>query len=75
VEMQFCATAEPSLCLRYQDSIRKMMDHPQPISINIGSLTYENEYGTFKLKEKNWVEELNHRTLVTEYGITTILRY
>lgn len=59
----------------YQDSIRKMMDYPQPIFINIGSRTYENVYGTFRLKEKNWVEELSHRTLVTEFGITTILRY
>jgi hypothetical protein len=59
----------------YQDSIRKMMDNPQPISINIGSRTYENVYGTFMLREKNWVEQLSHRTLVTEYGITTILRY
>ncbi|MCM3124413.1 MULTISPECIES: hypothetical protein [unclassified Mesobacillus] len=59
----------------YQDSIRKMMDNPQHISINIGSRTYENGYGSFKLKEKNWVEELAHRTLVTEFGVTTILRY
>jgi hypothetical protein len=59
----------------YQDSIRKMMDNPQHISINIGSRTYENAYGTFKLNKKNWIEELSHRTLVTEYGITTILRY
>lgn len=58
----------------YQDSIRKMLENPQPISINIGS-TYKNEYGTFKLKEKNWVEEISHRTVVTEYGLTTILRY
>jgi hypothetical protein len=59
----------------YQDSIRKMLDHPRPISINIGSRTYENVYGTFMLKDKNWIEELSHRTLVTEYGITTFLRY
>ena len=59
----------------YQDSIRKMIDDSQPISINIGSRTYENVYGTFMLKEKNLIEELSHRTLMTEYGITTFLRY
>lgn len=59
----------------YQDLIRKMMHNPQYVSINIGSRTYENVYGTFEFKEKNWIEELAHRTLVTEYGITTILRY
>jgi hypothetical protein len=40
----------------YQDSIRKMMDSPQHISINIGSRTYKNVYGSFKFKEKNRVE-------------------
>ncbi|MBT2680702.1 hypothetical protein J7E38_16955 [Bacillus sp. ISL-35] len=59
----------------YQDSIRKILEHPQQISINIGSRIYQNQYGTYTLREKNWIEDLSHRTLVTEYGITTILRY
>lgn len=59
----------------YQESIRNVIENPKQITINIRSLTYENEYGIIKLDEKKWLEELKHRTLVTEYGITTILRY
>ncbi|RSD28429.1 hypothetical protein [Mesobacillus subterraneus] len=59
----------------YEDAIRKMQEKPQHITINIGSRTYENEYGSFKFNEKNWLEELSRRTLVTEYGVTTIINY
>lgn len=59
----------------YKDSLRKLRGNPNHITINIGNYTYENEYGLFKLTEKSWLEELKHRTLVTEFGITKVLYY
>lgn len=56
-------------------SVAKMIRNPQPITINVGSLTYKNSYGEFKLHPKNWLEDLRHRTIVTEYGVTTIVKY
>lgn len=59
----------------YQESIRNVLEDPKHIKINIGSRAYQNEYGLFRLNEKNWLEELSHRILVTEYGVTTIENY
>lgn len=59
----------------YQESIQNVLGNPKHIKINIGSRTYQNEYGLFSLNEKTWLEELSHRTLVTEYGVTTIVNY
>ncbi|MFA9560328.1 hypothetical protein ACERII_23705 [Evansella sp. AB-rgal1] len=59
----------------YQEAIRNVLENPKHITINIGSRTYQNEYGLIKLKEKIWLEELSHRTLVTEYGVTTMINY
>lgn len=59
----------------YKGSIQNVLENPKNITINIESHTYKNEYGTYILHAKNWLEELKHRTLVTEYGVTTILRY
>lgn len=53
----------------------RMLDHPEPIHINVGSLTYKNAFGTFKLNEKKWIDDLKHRTLVTDRGVTTIVKY
>lgn len=55
--------------------VQKMLDNPEPIHINVGSLTYTNAYGTFQLNRKNWVDDLKHRTLVTDRGVTTIVKY
>lgn len=55
--------------------VQKMLDNPQPIQINVGSKTYQDQYGTYQFTQKNWVEELNHRTLVSDFGMTTIVKY
>ena len=54
---------------------RKIMEDPDPILINIGSLTYQNRYGTYQLHPEKWVEELRRKNFVTEFGITTIVKY
>ncbi|WP_010199880.1 hypothetical protein [Bacillus sp. m3-13] len=59
----------------YQESIRNVLENSKHIKINIGSRTYQNEYGIFRLNEKTLLEELSHRILVTEYGVTTIENY
>ncbi|MFZ0446510.1 MAG: hypothetical protein WAM95_18155 [Bacillus sp. (in: firmicutes)] len=55
--------------------VQKMLDNPEPIHINVGSLTYTNAYGNFQLNRKKWVDDLMHRTLVTDRGVTTIVKY
>ena len=55
--------------------VDKMVNDPQPITINVGSLTYKNAYGEFRLEEKNWVDDLRHRTIASDYGVTTIVKY
>ncbi|MEA3318653.1 MAG: hypothetical protein U9Q88_01410 [Bacillota bacterium] len=59
----------------YQESIRNVLENPKHIKINIGSRTYQYEHGLFRFNEKIWLEELSHRILVTEYGVTTIENY
>jgi len=54
---------------------RKLMEYPEPILINVGSLTYQNKIGTYRLNPKNWVKELNGKNYLTEYGVTTIIKY
>lgn len=48
---------------------------PFAIQINLAELTYQNQYGTFSLHKKNWVDELKHRALMTLDGITFIRKY
>lgn len=48
---------------------------PFSIQINLTELTYQNQYGTFSLHKKNWVDELKHRTLIALDGITRIRKY
>ena len=55
--------------------VAKMVHDPQPIIINVGSLTYKNAYGEFRLQKRNWIDDLRHRTIVTDYGVTTIVKY
>ncbi|MGP9043234.1 hypothetical protein [Cytobacillus kochii] len=54
---------------------RRLMEDPEPIVINVGSLTYQNKSGTYQLNPKKWVEELSHKNFLTEYGVTTIVKY
>ena len=58
-----------------EKSVAKMMRESQTITIIVGSLTYKNEYGKFKLPHNNWIDDLRHRTIVSEYGVTTIVKY
>ena len=58
-----------------ENIVAKMVRDPQPITINVGSLTYKNAYGEFMLDEKNWVGDLRHRTIASDYGVTTIVKY
>ncbi|OCA86909.1 MULTISPECIES: hypothetical protein [unclassified Bacillus (in: firmicutes)] len=59
----------------YEEYIQRVLEVPEPIMINVGSYTYQNQYGLFRLNPKKWVEELSHRTLLTERGVTTIVKY
>ena len=59
----------------HKDYIKRVLENPEPITINVGSYTYSNQYGIYQLNAKNWVEELRHRTLLTERGVTTIVNY
>ncbi|WP_246943585.1 hypothetical protein [Bacillus pinisoli] len=54
---------------------RRMEEAPSPIEVNTGSYTYKDTYGTYQLNPKKWVEELSHRNYVTEFGITTFVKY
>lgn len=54
---------------------RKLMEAAEPIYINIGSLTYQDSHGTYKLNPKKWVEELSRRNFITEFGVTMIVKY
>ncbi len=59
----------------YEKYIQRVLHEPEAITINVGSYTYQNQYGTYQLNPKTWVEELSHRVLLTERGKTTILKY
>ena len=59
----------------YERYIKRVLENPDAITINVGSYTYENRYGKYQLNPKKWKEELSHRTLLTERGVTTILYY
>lgn len=59
----------------YEEYIQRVLENPEPITINVGSYTYQNPYGIYQLNPKKWVEELSHRTLLTERGVTTIVKY
>lgn len=58
------------------DNLLKAIHHPPfAIQINLTELTYQNQYGTFSLDKKNWVDKLKHKTLKTLDGITLIRKY
>lgn len=47
---------------------QRLMGNPEPIVINVGSLTYQDIYGTYQLNPKKWVEELSlsYKNYLTE---------
>lgn len=54
---------------------RRLLEDPEPIFINVGSFTYQNKSGKYHLNPKRWVEELSHKNYLTQYGVTTIVKY
>ena len=54
---------------------RKLEDKLEHIVINVGRFTFQNQHGTYQLNPKNWVEELSHKNYLTEYSITTVVKY
>ncbi|MDQ0230379.1 hypothetical protein [Metabacillus malikii] len=59
----------------YESYVQRVLEKPESITINLGNYTYQNASGTYQLNPKKWVEELKHRTLLTEFGVTTIVKY
>lgn len=45
----------------YSHYIKRVLEHPEPISINVGSFAYRNQYGVFQFNHKSWLDELKHR--------------
>lgn len=58
----------------YNDSIQRALEYDETITIDLKNYVYQNHLGTFQLNRKNLVEDLEHRTLVTERGVTTIVK-
>ena len=54
---------------------QRLLEHPEPIDINIGQYTYKTSNGLYRLNPKKWVEELSHRNYLSPYGITTFINY
>ncbi|WP_078552144.1 hypothetical protein [Bacillus alkalicellulosilyticus] len=53
----------------------RILEDPNPIIINVGSLTYQNKTEKYQLNPKKWVDELSHKIFVTHYCVTTIVKY
>ena len=47
----------------------------EPIKINIRQRTYQTIHGIFQLSANDWMQELYHRSYVTAFGVTTIVKY
>ena len=54
---------------------QRLLEHPEPIEINIEKYTYQTNNGRFKLSPKKWGEDLSHRNYISRYGITTFINY
>ncbi|GIO25227.1 hypothetical protein [Oceanobacillus sp. J11TS1] len=54
---------------------RRLLEKTEPIIINVGSFTYQNKNGKYQLNPKKWVEELSRKNYLTQYGVTTIVKY
>ncbi|MBU8792469.1 MULTISPECIES: hypothetical protein [Oceanobacillus] len=44
-------------------------------TINLLQLTYKDEYGEYQLNKKNWLNELETRTVVSNRSVTTFSKY
>jgi len=47
----------------------------EPIDINIQQRTYQTIHGTFQLSANDWMQELYHRSYLSAFGVTTIVKY
>ncbi|WP_294747299.1 hypothetical protein [uncultured Exiguobacterium sp.] len=47
----------------------------EPIEINIRQRTYQTIHGTFQLSANDWMQELYHRSYLSAFGVTTIVKY
>lgn len=47
----------------------------EPIEINIRQRTYKTIHGTFLLTANDWMQELYHRSYLSAFGVTTIVKY
>jgi len=47
----------------------------EAIEINIRQRTYQTIHGTFQLSANDWMQELFHRSYLTAFGVTTIVKY
>lgn len=54
---------------------RRILEKPEHIIINVETFTYKDSYSTYKLNSKKWTEELSHKNYLTQYGITTFVKY
>lgn len=50
-------------------------EKPSNILINLKSFIYQNNSGTFKINPKEWQSILKNKNFVTEFGVTTIVKY
>ena len=60
---------------KFEELLNGIHLFPYAIEIDLPKLTYKNQYGTFLLNKKNWIEDLKHRALVVPDGITVIRNY
>lgn len=55
--------------------IQKLRENPEPIRVNVGSLTYKDSYGRYQFTAKHWVEEMSHRNYLSLRGVTTFEKF
>lgn len=59
----------------FENYKQRIKEHPEPIEVNVGSYTFRTNYGLYQFKSNKWLEELNHRNYLTNYGVTTFVNY
>lgn len=57
----------------FKEYRERMEENPEPIEMNVRSLTYRTVNGLYRFHPKTWVDELSHRDYLTPFGITTFL--
>jgi hypothetical protein len=58
------------------EKYKKTMEaNPEPIEVNVGSYSYRDIHGSYRLDSKKWLVDLSHRNYITHRGITTFVKY